>query len=104
MSCLSTSMRNMYLARLAKKQQQLEVAEATYERLLEQDVESYRFDPGDATQQAKRRKIKELSDEIDRLELQIDRIQRKLNGSGLVNFTLRRKDYRYSRRNHFGRR
>lgn len=78
-------------AKLAKKEQQLELAEATYEKLLSDPNESYRFDSGDGSQSTKKRKLDELKTQIDQLESEIDNLKRRLAGKGLTRVSLRRK-------------
>lgn len=90
MTCISNTQRAEIIAAINKKGAQLAIAEAAYERLLARDTESYRFDSGEGSQQAKSRKISDLADQIDRLESQIAALYRKLNGSGIVNMNLRR--------------
>lgn len=79
-------------ARLAKKKAQLEKLEATYDELIQDGTESYKFDSGEGSQQAKKRKLSEIKDQIDELEAEIDNIYRRLSKTGLTNVTLRRKN------------
>ncbi len=89
MSCLPQSKIAEIQAQLQKKQAQLALAEVAYERALS-EIESYKFDAGEGSQQVKRRKIAELANQIDRLEAQINGLERKLAGGGLINVNLRR--------------
>lgn len=91
MSCYSSTRRAYILALIEQKETQLDKANATYSALLEKDHESYKFDSGEGSQQVKRVKLSDLKEQIDSLESQIDRLYRRLECSGLVNFNLRRK-------------
>ena len=90
MSCLNSSTRTVLLARLAKREASLVIAEASYDELLASNVEMYRFDSTEGEQTTKRRKIQEMRDQIQSLESEIDNIRRRLNGTGIVNMNMRR--------------
>lgn len=77
--------------KLTRKKAQLETANITYEELLADGTESYKFDSGDGSQSAKKRKLQELKEQIDELESDISTIERRLSGRGLTNVGLRRK-------------
>lgn len=95
MACLSSTQRAYYLADLERINSQLEKAYASYDRALEaMDVEEYRFNSGEGSQQTKQYDIKKINALIDDLESKRDRIIRKLEGRGLVNMNLRRKRQR----------
>lgn len=79
------------LARLAKREASLVIAEASYDELLASNVEMYRFDSTEGEQTTKRRKIQEMRDQIQSLESEIDNIRRRLNGTGIVNMNMRRR-------------
>jgi uncharacterized small protein (DUF1192 family) len=78
-------------ALIATKQTQLALANATYEKLLAKDISEYRFDSNEGSQRAKRVDLDKMKAQIDSLEAEIERLSRRLNQSGLVNFTLRRQ-------------
>ena len=91
MPCISAERKARLTAQLIRKETQLD---NLYTAMGEFDgVASYKFDSGEGLQQTKYRTIGEIQDIIDRIEAQIDRIQRILYGTGLVNITLRRKRY-----------
>jgi hypothetical protein len=91
-SYLSAAERARIQALIAQKTAQLTIANATYSKLLAQDTEEYRFNSGEAQQWAIKRKTKELGDQIESLESQIDRLNARLNGGGgLVSVVLRRQ-------------
>ena len=54
------------------------------------DVESYRFDSGEGSQQTKFRSLSEVDMAIRRVESTIERLYRLLEGTAIINVTLRR--------------
>jgi len=90
MPCLTSTRRAALIIRLAKREASLVIAEATYDELLANPVESYRFDSTEGEQQTKRRKVADAKQQVDELESEIDSIRRRLNGTGVVNMNLRR--------------
>lgn len=82
--------RQILIERLEKKKAQLVIVEKTYEELLAEPNESYRFDSGEGSQATKKRKLSDLSEQIDKLEAEIDGICRRLQGKGLTQIALRR--------------
>jgi len=90
MSCLSSSRIAQLKARLTKKIAQLDAANLLYDELLSDSTESYRFDSGEGSQQAKSKKLSDVQDQISTLESEIDRLQAKLAGKGIVNMNMRR--------------
>lgn len=82
--------RRILRARLTRKMGLLEKAYETYDELLSDGVESYRFDSGDGSQQTKKRNLNELKTQIDKLESEVDSICRQLDRKGLTNIALRR--------------
>lgn len=91
MTCTSSSRRTRLIARLAKREASLVIVEATYDELLANGIELYRFDSTEGEQQTKRRKLSEVKGQIDSLTAEIDSIRRTLNGTGVVNMNLRRR-------------
>ncbi len=55
------------------------------------EIESYMLDTGDGEQKTKYRSLDEILDQIQRLESIRDRLTRRLNGTGIVNMNLRRR-------------
>lgn len=91
MACLTAAQRSDLEARKTIFETRLAEANTAYaESIAASSVKSYRFDPGDATQQATRRDQKELLSTIDSLQSRIDAINNRLKGTGLVNMRLRR--------------
>ena len=91
MTCLTPERKAQLKARLTKKIAQLAAANLLYDELLTDPTESYRFDSGEGSQQAKRKKLSTVQDQISILESEIDRLQTKLSGKGIVNMNLRRR-------------
>jgi uncharacterized protein YceH (UPF0502 family) len=91
MTCINSSTRTRLLARLAKREASLIIAEAAYDELLANNVEMYRLDTTEGEQTTKRRKVADLKSQIDALESEIDNIRRRLSGTGIVNMNLRRR-------------
>jgi hypothetical protein len=79
------------LAELEKLEELYNHAVATYEKLLQQEINSYRFDTGEGSQQARRVKMSEVSQEIEWISSRADNIRNRLNGRRVVNMNLRRK-------------
>jgi hypothetical protein len=92
MACISTARRTALLAELAT----LEALKTKYESALTEvsaGVESYKFDSGEGSQQTKNRSLKEIRETLDWVNSRIEAINRRLNGTGIVNLNLRRKQY-----------
>ena len=86
MACLSTEKRTYYTERLAKLNAQLTLLDTTMDSAIENgEVEKYRFQDGAGNQSAERRSPKELNELRQSLESQIARIEKILNGTGLMN-------------------
>lgn len=92
MSYLSAADEAALRVTLATKTAQLTAANTTYTALLGKEINEYNFSSGEGSQRAKRIQLKEIRAEIEALEADIARINRRLNSSGgLVNITLRRQ-------------
>ena len=91
MACLTSAQRTALLAQKTKLEDQLALANTAYdEAIVAGPIESYRFDPGGATQQAKRRSPEEIQKMIDSIQARLDRVNSRLAGTGLMNMSLRR--------------
>lgn len=93
MPCLNTSKRAAILARITKLKTQLVIANDTLDSGLSTDIREYRFDSGEGSQRVEYKTFKEMTAIVDWLESRIDYLTRKLNGTGLLNMNLRRKQY-----------
>jgi len=91
MSCLSATKKADYTARITRLQTSLAILEDTYDKAAARDVESYKFDSGEGSQQAKSRNLEDLDKQIRSLQSRIDYYQAKLDGTGLVSQRFRRK-------------
>lgn len=78
-------------AQIVTKEAQLIKANETYESLLSNEVDDFKFDSGEGSQRSHRRNLNELKKQIDSLESQIENLYRRIQTSGLVNIVLRRK-------------
>ena len=91
MGYMSTETRERLEDRLTVIEAQIDTANDTMDSLLSKINESYRFDSGEASQQAKRMNIEKLSDQIDILERRAQAIRNRLNGMGVLNLNVRRR-------------
>jgi hypothetical protein len=78
------------LARRAKLVASLAIAETSYDTLLAQPIESFTFNSGDGSQAATRRKLDDLKKQVDLLNSQIEAIDARLNGGGIVGLSVTR--------------
>jgi uncharacterized protein involved in exopolysaccharide biosynthesis len=74
-------------ARLAARQAQLAIAEATYTSLLAKVNKSYTFASGEGSQSTTKQSLAELKAQIDALASEIDQIECRLYGGGVVRFS-----------------
>lgn len=77
---------------LAKKKASLAIAQETYDKLLADPTESYKFDSGEGSQQRKNRKLEELSEQIEKLENSICALESRLRGTGVVSVSTNRSN------------
>jgi len=92
MAYLSSSKRERILLQIEKIDTLLEASYDAFLAASGTEVKRYRFDSSEASQQAELRDLDEMLDNIDRLEKRRDSLIRKLNGTGVVNINLRRKN------------
>ena len=90
MSYLNSGERTRILALISTKETQLTAANTMLTEALATDVQSYSFDSGEGKQSTTRRKISEIQQTIRSLEAELDRLYRRINGTGIVTMNLRR--------------
>lgn len=92
MSYLSPLNRQRILAQIATKETQLELANTAYSAALASgDTESYLFDSKEGKQSTTLRSPSVLFSQIQRLEADLDRLYRRLSGTGVITMNLRRR-------------
>ena len=91
MAYTSASEQARIRALITEKETQLAIARETYKKLLANEIEEYRFDSNEGSQRTRRFKPTELKDQIDSLEAEIERLNRRLKSGGLVSVVLRRQ-------------
>jgi len=92
---MGTYQRNRRARLLAKKtaiEAALDALDVAYLAAVENaEVESYKFDSGEGSQQTKRRNLSEIRKESDALEADLSHVINELAGVGILNVQLRRK-------------
>ena len=78
-------------AKIIKIRAMIDALDATYLELAASNVDSYKFDSGEGSQQTNRKKLESVRMEIDTLEAQENHYINELYGMGIVNMNLRRK-------------
>ena len=91
MSCLSTTVRAEKEAELAKYIARLAKYEAALDSALDSGLESYRFDSGEGSQQAKLMSTDKLEKGIGFLQSRINRLSGELRGTGVMTTNMRRR-------------
>ena len=79
------------IARKTTLETQITTLETTQSSLLASEVEEYRYDSGEGSQKVTRRKLKEISDQLDKLYATLESVCRQLANIGIVNIRLRRR-------------
>ena len=93
MTCLPKKRREELEAQLASKQAQLAAANTALEKILSGDrghVNKYTFDSGEGRQSVTHNDPAKILELISKLESDIEFINKKLNGTGLVAVKFRR--------------
>lgn len=81
-------------ARIVRKQAQLDALNAAFLAACENvEYQETRFNSGEGSQWVERRSPEEIQRTINRLEQEIDQLNAKLNHTGIINLTLRRRGY-----------
>lgn len=91
MSCLSATVKAEKEAQVATLTTRLEKLEAALTSALDAGLESYRFDSGEGSQQAKLMKTSDLIENINFTQSRINRLNAELRGTGVVTAALRRR-------------
>ena len=91
MARLTSDLEAKILVRIAVKEAQLDLANATYNSILAKDIESYKLDTGAGEQWVKNLDLVKIQQAVETLESEIDLLYRRLNGSQVVNIRMRRK-------------
>jgi uncharacterized small protein (DUF1192 family) len=92
MAYLHPTIRARIEAQINTKTAQLAAANASYTAALtNSEIQTYTFDSGEGKQSTTRRKPAEIAAAIRILESEIDRLQRRLDGTSIVNLNLRRR-------------
>lgn len=95
MSTLSSTERTRIQQQITLKESQLAAANTSYLSALQNaEAQSYKFDSGEGQQSVTRRRPSDIAHEINRLESEISRLYRRLDGTGLCNMNLRRRGMR----------
>ena len=91
MSCLSTTVKAEKEAELAKYIARLARYETALDSALDSGLESYRFDSGEGSQQAKLMSIDKLEKNIGFIQSRINRLRGELRGTGVMATNMRRR-------------
>ena len=92
MACLPAWKRQFYLDQLTRVNTQITALETALDSAYENaEVEEYSFNSTEGSQRTKRRSIREISQELEKLESRKMRILNKLYGHAIININLRRK-------------
>lgn len=91
MSCLSATQKARYDSLVQTYTALFQAADLALQDALARPVESYKFDSGEGSQQAKGRSIPELEQTLRSIESRLNYYQNKLDGRGLYSPRFRRK-------------
>lgn len=92
MAYLSATTKARIEAQIATKTAQLEAINTAYlAALTNSEISTYKIDTGEGSEMVSRRNPAQLLVVINRLETEIDRLYRRLDGTGLCNMNLRRR-------------
>lgn len=90
MSCLSSTVIAEKKAELATLETRLAAYETAITSILTGEIESYRFDSGDGSQQVKMLSLSDLEKQIGFLQSRINRLRGELRGTGVMTLNVRR--------------
>lgn len=91
MSCLSSIVVAEKKAELAKYEARLAKYETAIDSIVSGEIESYRFDSGDGSQQVKMLNMSDLEKQISYLQSRINRLRSELRGTAVMTVNLRRR-------------
>ena len=91
MSCISSIVKAEKQAELARYIARLARYETALDSALDSGLESYRFDSGEGSQQAKIMSIDKLEKGIGFLQSRINRLNGELRGTGVITVNMRRR-------------
>jgi hypothetical protein len=89
MGCLSSSQKTYILNKIEVLDEQLLAANAAYLECLS-SIKNYQFSSGEGSMTVTRQDAKKMLEVISMLQSQRDRLQNRLDGTGIVNLNLRR--------------
>lgn len=92
MAYLSTATHTRLVAQLARIEAQIAAADAAMLKLVAGEIESFSLNTGEGTQSSKRWDAGNILTLISRLEQYAESIRQRLNGKGIVNMNVRRKE------------
>lgn len=91
MTCISATRKAFWEAQLAKKYLQLDIANTTYDELLARNAQDYSLNTRmEGDQRVKIQDLDRIKRQIVILEKEIDGLEQKLAGGGIMNLNLRR--------------
>lgn len=91
MTCISATRKAFWEAQLAKKYLQLDTANTTYDELLARNAQDYSLNTRmEGDQRVKIQDLDRIKRQIVILEKEIDGLEQKLAGGGIMNLNLRR--------------
>lgn len=94
MTCITSAKRSELIAQRETKQKQLDAANDALEKILDPDrghIQKYTLDTGEGRQSTTLSDPLKIQELIESLEQQIARIDKRLNGTGLVALNFRRR-------------
>lgn len=91
MSCLSSTRKAEKEAEVTTLTTRLDKLNTALNAALDSGLESYKFDSGEGSQQAKYMKTSELMEAINFTQSRINRLNAELRGTGVISAALRRR-------------
>lgn len=88
---MMSTLRERLQAQITAKEASLEIARASYNTLLQNDILEYNFGAADSHQRARRVDVEKMQRQVAALESEIEQLYRTLGGYGLTSVNLRRR-------------